>query len=83
MDSSVVTMMHAVRGLFPFAHIDCLVASCPASMPLTGRNKNVCDTSRARGLASNDGRQPANATRVLSPRMTRTSSIRRATPEDG
>ena len=35
MDSLVVTMMHVVRGFFRFANIDALVASGPASMPLT------------------------------------------------
>ena len=30
MDSSVVTMMHAVRGFFRFAHIDGLIVSEPA-----------------------------------------------------
>jgi len=30
MDSSVVTMMHAVRGYFRFAHIDGLIGSDPA-----------------------------------------------------
>ena len=30
MDSSVDTMMHAVRGFFRFAHIDGLIASDPA-----------------------------------------------------
>ncbi|MGC1208534.1 MAG: hypothetical protein WA880_11325, partial [Ornithinimicrobium sp.] len=30
MDSSVVTMMHAVRGYFRFAHIDGLLTSDPA-----------------------------------------------------
>src|SRR6478735_2630275 len=30
MDSSVVTMMHAVRGYFRFAHIDGLIAADPA-----------------------------------------------------
>ena len=31
MDSSVTTMMHAVRGFFRFAHIDGLIASDPAA----------------------------------------------------
>ena len=41
MDSSVVTMMHAVRGYFRFAHIDGLIlhlvgkGTKPATMPLT------------------------------------------------
>ena len=30
MDSSVVTMMHGVRGFFRFAHIDGRIASNPA-----------------------------------------------------
>ncbi len=30
MDSSVVTMMHAVRGYFRFAHIDGLITADPA-----------------------------------------------------
>jgi integrase/recombinase XerD len=33
MDSSVNTMMHAVRGLFRFAHIDGLIPPTPPSMP--------------------------------------------------
>ncbi len=30
MDSSVVTMMHGVRGFFRFAHIDGLITADPA-----------------------------------------------------
>ncbi len=30
MDSSVVTMMHGVRGFFRFAHVDGLIPSDPA-----------------------------------------------------
>ena len=30
MDSSVITMMHGVRGFFRFAHIDGLIAADPA-----------------------------------------------------
>src|SRR5690349_7319066 len=33
MDSSVVTMMHGVRGFFRFAHIDGLIGSDPAGTP--------------------------------------------------
>jgi integrase/recombinase XerD len=48
MDSSVVTMMHAVRGFFRFAHIDGLIASDPAvyaRLPKVHR-----DESRTQGL---------------------------------
>ena len=48
MDSSVVTMMHAVRGFFRFAHIDGLIAADPAvyaRLPKVQR-----DESRTHGL---------------------------------
>ena len=48
MDSSVVTMMHGVRGFFRFAHIDGLIASDPAvyaRLPKIHR-----DESRTQGL---------------------------------
>jgi len=48
MDSSVVTMMHAVRGFFRFAHIDGLISSDPAvyaRLPKIHR-----DESRTHGL---------------------------------
>ncbi len=48
MDSSVVTMMHAVRGYFRFAHIDGLIAADPAvyaRLPKIYR-----DESRTQGL---------------------------------
>jgi len=48
MDSSVVTMMHAVRGYFRFAHIDGLIGSDPAvyaRIPKVHR-----DESRTQGL---------------------------------
>ncbi|MDQ6937327.1 MAG: site-specific integrase, partial [Actinomycetota bacterium] len=48
MDSSVVTMMHAVRGYFRFAHIDGLIGSDPAvyaRLPKIHR-----DESRTQGL---------------------------------
>jgi len=48
MDSSVVTMMHAVRGYFRFAHIDGLIGSDPAvyaRLPKVHR-----DESRTHGL---------------------------------
>ena len=48
MDSSVVTMMHAVRGYFRFAHIDGLIVSDPAvyaRLPKVHR-----DESRTHGL---------------------------------
>ncbi len=48
MDSSVVTMMHAVRGFFRFAHIDGLIAADPAvyaRLPKIHR-----DESRTQGL---------------------------------
>src|SRR5690606_13216816 len=47
-DSSVVTMMHAVRGFFRFAHIDGLIAADPAvyaRLPKVHR-----DESRTHGL---------------------------------
>ncbi len=50
MDSSVVTMMHAVRGYFRFAHIDGLIPSDPvvyARLPKVHR-----DESRTQGLAT-------------------------------
>ena len=48
MDSSVVTMMHAVRGYFRFAHIDGLISADPAvyaRLPKVHR-----DESRTQGL---------------------------------
>ncbi len=48
MDSSVLTMMHAVRGIFRFAHIDGLIGSDPAvyaRLPKIHR-----DESRTQGL---------------------------------
>jgi hypothetical protein len=33
LDSSVVTVMHAIRGFFRFAHIDGLISSDPVSTP--------------------------------------------------
>src|SRR6476659_4853231 len=48
MDSSVVTMMHAVRGFFRFAHIDGLIQADPAvyaRLPKVYR-----DESRTQGL---------------------------------
>jgi len=48
MDSSVVTMMHAIRGYFRFAHIDGLIGSDPAvyaRLPKVHR-----DESRTQGL---------------------------------
>jgi hypothetical protein len=48
MDPSVVTMMHAVRGYFRFAHIDGLIPSDPAvyaRLPKVHR-----DASRTQGL---------------------------------
>ena len=48
MDSSVVTMMHAVRGFFRFAHIDGLIVSDPA---VYARLPKVhSDESRTQGL---------------------------------
>lgn len=48
MDSSVVTMMHGVRGFFRFAHIDGLIPSDPA---LYARQPKVHrDESRTQGL---------------------------------
>ncbi|WP_341229361.1 tyrosine-type recombinase/integrase [Nocardioides salarius] len=48
MDSSVVTMMHAVRGFFRFAHIDGLIVSDPAVY--TRLPKVRRDESRTQGL---------------------------------
>ncbi|MGB9373216.1 MAG: site-specific integrase, partial [Jiangellales bacterium] len=48
MDSSVVTMMHGVRGFFRFAHVDGLIAADPAvyaRLPKVQR-----DESRTQGL---------------------------------
>ena len=48
MDSSVVTMMHAVRGFFRFAHIDGLIPADPAvyaRLPKVHR-----DETRTQGL---------------------------------
>jgi len=48
MDSSVTTMMHGVRGLFRFAHIDGLIPADPA---VYARLPKVhCDESRTQGL---------------------------------
>src|SRR5450830_669597 len=48
MDSSVVTMMHAVRGYFRFAHIDGLVPSDPAVYARLPKVHG--DESRTQGL---------------------------------
>ncbi len=48
MDSSVVTMMHAVRGYFRFAHIDGLIASDPAVYARLPKIHS--DESRTQGL---------------------------------
>jgi len=48
MDSSVVTMMHAVRGFFRFAHIDGLIVSDPAVYARLPRVHR--DESRTQGL---------------------------------
>ncbi len=48
MDSSVVTMMHAVRGFFRFAHIDGLIAADPAVFARLP--KIHTDESRTHGL---------------------------------
>ena len=48
MDSSIVTMMHGVRGYFRFAHIDGLITADPA---VYARLPKVqCDESRTQGL---------------------------------
>src|SRR3954447_4204613 len=48
MDSSVVTMMHAVRGYFRFAHIDGLITADPA---VYARLPKIhCDETRTQGL---------------------------------
>jgi integrase/recombinase XerD len=48
MDSSVVTMMHAVRGYFRFAHIDGLISSDPAVYARLPKIHH--DESRTHGL---------------------------------
>lgn len=48
MDSSVVTMMHAVRGFFRFAHIDGLIVSDPAVYARLPKVRR--DESRTQGL---------------------------------
>lgn len=48
MDSSITTMMHAVRGFFRFAHIDGLIASDPAIYARLPKVHN--DESRTQGL---------------------------------
>ncbi|WP_107765639.1 tyrosine-type recombinase/integrase [Nocardioides terrigena] len=48
MDSSVTTMMHAVRGFFRFAHIDGLIAADPAVYARLPRVHR--DESRTQGL---------------------------------
>ena len=48
MDSSVVTMMHGVRGFFRFAHIDGLVSADPAVYALLPKVQR--DESRTQGL---------------------------------
>ena len=48
MDSSVVTMMHAVRGFFRFAHIDGLIGSDPAVYARLPKVHH--DESRTHGL---------------------------------
>lgn len=47
-DSSVVTMMHAVRGFFRFAHIDGLIAADPAVYARLPKDHR--DESRTQGL---------------------------------
>ena len=48
MDSSIVTMMHGVRGFFRFAHIDGLIAADPASYARLPKVQR--DESRTQGL---------------------------------
>jgi integrase/recombinase XerD len=48
MDSSVVTMMHGVRGFFRFAHVDGLIAADPAVYARLPRVQR--DESRTQGL---------------------------------
>lgn len=48
MDSSAVTMMHAIRGSFRFAHMDGLIASDPAVYARLPRIHR--DESRTQGL---------------------------------
>lgn len=47
MDSSVVTMMHGVRGLFRCAHIDGLVPSDPRSTPGCRKSTAMSPAPRA------------------------------------
>ncbi|WP_101523217.1 tyrosine-type recombinase/integrase [Nocardioides houyundeii] len=48
MDSSIVTMMHGVRGFFRFAHIDGLIAADPAVYARLPKIQH--DESRTQGL---------------------------------
>jgi site-specific recombinase XerD len=48
MDSSIVTMMHAVRGYFRFAHIDALISADPAVYARLPKIQR--DESRTQGL---------------------------------
>jgi site-specific recombinase XerC len=48
MDSSIVTMMHGVRGYFRFAHIDGLISADPAVFARLPKVQQ--DESRAQGL---------------------------------
>ena len=48
MDSSIVTMMHGVRGYFRFAHIDGLITADPAVYARLPKLQR--DESRAQGL---------------------------------
>ena len=48
MDSSIVTMMHGVRGFFRFAHIDGLISADPAGYARLPKVQR--DESRTQGL---------------------------------
>jgi site-specific recombinase XerD len=47
MDSSIVTMMHAVRGFFRFAHIDGLISADPAVYARLPRSTGTSPAPRA------------------------------------
>lgn len=48
MDSSIVTMMHGVRGFFRFAHIDGVITADPAVYARLPKIQH--DESRTQGL---------------------------------
>ncbi|MGV1010027.1 MAG: site-specific integrase [Dermatophilaceae bacterium] len=61
MDSSVVTMMHAVRGFFRFAHIDGLIPADPAVYA------RAALSLRSRGTAASDRTRLGRSARLPPP----------------